>query len=330
MKNQKKTIFSGIKPSGSLHLGNYLGAISQWLELQKEYNCIFCVVDYHAITVAQNPIELQKSIIDIAKVYLAAGLDPKKNIIFQQSDLSEHTELAWILNTVARMSELNKMTQYKDKAFGKKEENIGVGLFDYPVLMASDILIYDTNLVPVGDDQLQHVELARELARRFNKNFGETFIIPEAKVKKESARIMGLDDPQKKMSKSAGSEYNYIALNEDLEKAKKKIMRAVTDSGEGIVYDLENKPAISNLLTIYSLLSKKSISELESQYVGKGYGDFKRDLADVVVSFLSDFQSRYNKISDAKVKKILSRGAKRARTLAQKKLKVVKRNIGVN
>ena len=325
----KPTVFSGVQPSGNLHIGNYLGAIAQWVEMQEKNQCIFCVVDYHAITVKQEPAILAKKIIEIAKIYLALGIDPKKSIIFQQSAISAHTELAWILNCVARISDLKKMTQFKDKA-GEKEENVSVGLYDYPVLMASDILLYNTDAVPVGDDQSQHVELCRELARRFNSQFGETFRIPELKIKKEGARIMGLDDPAKKMSKSATSEYNYISLVDKPELAAKKIMKAVTDSGSEIKYDLKNKPAIANLLTIYSLLDNQPVEKLVDKYKGKGYGDFKKDLAEVVRKFLIDFQAKYNKISDKEVRKILDEGAKKARAIADETLKRAKKKIGVN
>lgn len=325
----KKTIFSGIQPSGDLHLGNYLGAISQWVPMQKEYDCIFCVVDYHAITVPQKPEELRKKILEVAKLYIAAGIDPKKSMIFQQSDIKEHTELAWILNcTSSRLSDLNKMTQFKDKS-GENQENVSVGLYDYPVLMAADILLYNTDVVPVGDDQSQHVELARTLARRFNKQFKNTLKVPELKIRKEGARIMGLDDPTKKMSKSASSELNYIALTDDPKKAAKKIMKATTDSDGIIKYDLKNKSGISNLLTIYSLLDNISINKLEDKYKNKGYGDFKKDLALVAENFLTDFQSKYNKISNKVVKKILDKSAKKLRKTAEETINRVKKNIGV-
>jgi len=325
----KKTIFSGIQPSGSLHLGNYLGAIAQWLEMQNNYNCIFCVVDYHAITVKQDPKKFKAQILDIAKTLLASGIDPKKSVIFQQSDIKEHTELTWILNcTVARIADLNKMTQFKDKA-GKNQETVSLGLYDYPVLMAADILLYNTDAVPVGDDQAQHVEITCTLARRFNSQFGEIFKIPELIIKKQSARIMGLDDPAKKMSKSASSGYNYIALNDKPDIAAKKIMRATTDSGTEIKYDLRKKPGISNLLTIYSLLANKSIEALEKQYANKGYGDFKKDLAQVVSKFLTGFQIKYNKISDKEVQRILDKGANKIRPIAEKTLKKAKEKIGI-
>jgi tryptophanyl-tRNA synthetase len=324
---QRKTIFSGVQPSGTLHLGNYLGAISNWVDLQDDFNSIFCVVDYHAITVKQDPKELNRNILDVVKIYLASGINPAKSIIFQQSDISAHTELAWILNCVARISDLNKMTQFKDKS-GNNQENVSVGLYDYPILMAADILLYNTDAVPVGEDQKQHVELARGLARRFNSQFGEVFKIPEVIIKKEGARIMGLDDPTKKMSKSA-SAANYIALTDSPEIAAKKIMRAVTDSGSEVKYDLKNKPAIANLLTIYSLLSGEKIETLEKKYIGKGYGDFKKDLVEVVGEFLTDFQKKYNSFSDEEVRDILKSGAERARPMAEKMLKSVKERLGI-
>jgi len=334
MLSNKPIVFSGVQPSGNLHLGNYLGAIAQWVVMQEKNQCIFCVVDYHAITVKQEPEVLAKKIIEVAKIYLAFGIDPKKSIIFQQSDISAHTELTWILNCVARISDLNKMTQFKDKA-GEGQENVGIGLFDYPVLMASDILLYNTDAVPVGEDQAQHVELCRTLARRFNSQFGETFKIPEVVISKEGARIMGLDDPSKKMSKSAASEYNYIGLTDKPEAAAKKIMKAVTDSGSEIKFDEKAKPAISNLLTIYSLLSDEPIKKLEVKYKGKGparagrYGDFKKDLAEVVKKFLTDFQARYKKINDKEVEKILEDGAKKIKPIADETLRKVKEKIGI-
>lgn len=325
--SKQLTVFSGVQPTGNFHLGNYLGALTQWLDLQHKYRSIFCVVDYHAITVPQDAKNLKRQVLDIAKIYLAAGINPKRALIFRQSDISEHTELAWILNcAVARLSDLNKMTQFKDKAGDK---NVSVGLFDYPVLMASDILLYNTNIVPVGHDQLQHIELARDLAKRFNSQFGQTFTIPEAKINKEGARIMGLDDPSKKMSKSAANPANYIALLDSPEVAKKKIKRAVTDSGSEIKYDVKNKPAIANLLTIYSLLAKKSIKELERKYSGQGYGDFKNDLAEVVAEFLTDFQAKFNQISDRQVEKIFSQSAKKLKPLAQTTLERAKTKLGL-
>ncbi len=325
----KKTIFSGIQPSGNLNIGNYIGAISQWVKMQEKYNCIFSIVDYHAITVKQSPEELRRRIIEVVKIYLAAGIDPNKSIIFQQSAVAAHTELAWILNCYgARIADLNKMTQFKDKA-GENQESVSVGLYDYPVLMAADILLYNTEIVPVGEDQKQHVELARDIAKRFNNEFGETFLIPQAVIKQEGARIMSLLDPKKKMSKSDSNQNNCIGLLDDIEVARKKIMRAVTDSGSEIEYDLEDKPALSNLLTIYAQLGTREIPRLVKDYRGKGYGDFKKDLADVVVKFLTDFQKKYNKISDDKVIKILEAGRKKVEKLASAKMEKVRQVIGV-
>lgn len=325
----KKTIFSGIQPSGNLNIANYIGAISQWVKMQEKYNCIFSIVDYHAITVKQSPEDLRRHIIEVAKIYLAAGVDPTKAIIFQQSAVTAHTELAWILNCYgARIADMNKMTQFKDKA-GANQESVSVGLYDYPVLMAADILLYDTEIVPVGEDQKQHVELARDIAKRFNNEFGDIFLIPQAVIKQEGARIMSLLDPKKKMSKSDSNQNNCIGLLDDIEVARKKIMRAVTDSGSDIEYDLEDKPALSNLLTIYAQLGTREIPRLVKDYKGKGYGEFKKDLADVVVKFLTEFQTKYNKISDDKVIKILEAGRKKVEKLASAKMEKVRQVIGV-
>ena len=324
----KQRIFSGIQPSGNLHLGNYLGAISQWLTLQDEYEAFFCVVDLHAITVPQDPAELRRKTLEIAKIYLASGIDPMKSTLFVQSHVQAHTELGWILNTIARFSDLEKMTQFKDKSAKSEKETVGIGLFDYPVLMAGDILLYDTNVVPVGKDQMQHVELTRTLGRRFNERFGETFVIPEGRVSKEGQVIMALDDPTKKMSKSAESEYNYIALSDDAETVRKKIRKAVTDSGSEIVY-ADNKPALKNLINIYSLLSHKTTADIEAMYVGSGYGDFKTDLAEVIVSFLTPFQERLHHISDEEALSILKAGAEKAKGIAEAKMKQVRERVGL-
>lgn len=324
-----KTIFSGIQPSGRLNIGNYIGAISQWVEMQSHYNCIFSVVDYHAITVKQDSEELRKRILEVTKIYLAAGIDPEKSIIFQQSAIPAHTELAWIFNCYgAHMSDLNKMTQFKDKS-GKNQESVSVGLYDYPVLMAADILLYDTDIVPVGEDQKQHVELARDIARRFNNEFGDIFKIPQAVVRQEGAKIMSLLDPTRKMSKSDDNQNNCIALLDDVASAQKKIIRAVTDSGSEIVYDPLHKPAIANLLTIYAQLGNRQIKRLEKDYADKGYGDFKKDLADIVLKFLTDFQSKYNKISDNDAREILEDGRKKIEKIANGKMERVRKSIGV-
>ncbi len=330
-----KRLFSGIQPSGNLHLGNYLGAIKQWVELQEDNEAIFCIVDLHAITVPQDPVELRKKTLEIAKIYLASGIDPKKSTLFIQSHISGHTQLAWILNTIARMAELERMTQFKDKAQKGGASESGVGLFTYPVLMAADILLYDTNVVPVGKDQMQHIELARDLAERFNKRFGETFVIPEGKLSKEGQLIMGLDDPSKKMSKSATSEYNYIALTDNADTVRRKIKKAVTDSGSEIVYSDDpssaeaGKPALRNLINIYSLLSGKTPKEIEAMYVGKGYGDFKTDLAEVVVNFLTPFQERLAAISDDEVLEILKTGAEKVKPMAREKMRQVFDKVGL-
>jgi tryptophanyl-tRNA synthetase len=323
----KPRIFSGIQPSGNLHLGNYLGALRNWVKLQGEYDSIFCVVDLHAITVPQDPEVLRRKTIEIAKIYLAAGIDPEKCSIFIQSHISEHTELAWILNTITKIPEMERMTQFKDKSEKLDKSKIGMGLFDYPVLMAADIILYDTELVPVGKDQQQHVELTRVLAERFNRKFGETFVVPKAYTTEASENIMGLDDPTKKMSKSAASEYNYIALTDDEATVRRKIKKAVTDSGTEIVYR-DDKPALKNLINIYSLLADKKPAEIEKMYQGQGYADFKNGLADVTVAFLNAFQEKLKEYDDEKVLEILRAGAEKVRPLAKKKLDEVKARVG--
>lgn len=327
-KTNKKVIFSGIQPSGDLHLGNYLGAISNWVKLQDKYDCIFCVVDYHAITVKQDPKKLGRQVLDVVKSYLASGINPEKSTIFQQSHINAHTELAWILNCIAKISDLNKMTQFKEKS-KKNIAGVSVGLYDYPVLMAADILLYQTEAVPVGDDQAQHVELTRTLAQRFNKEYGQVFKLPELIIRKHGARIMGLDDPTKKMSKSAASAANYIALNDTPQSAANKIIKAVTDSGKEIKFDIVKKPAISNLLTIYSLLTNIEIKELEDNYKNKGYSDFKHNLAHIVADFLTNFQKKYNSFTDDEVKEILARSMQKLKPIAEATLKNVKEKMGI-
>lgn len=320
-------LVSGIQPSGELHLGNYLGAIKQFVALQHDYEMLVFVADLHAITVPQDPVVLRQKTIEIAKIYLAAGIDPQKSTLFIQSQVSGHTQLAWVLNTIATMGELGRMTQYKDKSQKSGEETSAVGLFDYPVLMAADILLYDTAVVPVGEDQKQHVELTRDLAQRFNSRFGETFVVPEPLIQREGARIMGLDDPTKKMSKSAVSEYNYIALSDDADTIRKKIKKAVTDSGSEIVYR-DDKPALKNLINIYMLLSGKKVNEVEEMYQGKGYGDFKTGLAEVIINFLVPFQERMATYSDETVLEILAAGREKAKNLAVAKMRQVYDRVG--
>lgn len=326
----KKIAFSGIQPTGIVHIGNYLGAIKNWVTIQNEYNSIFSVVDLHAITIPQDPKKLKESTLKMIALILAAGIDPEKSTIFIQSNIGAHSELAWLLNTITRMGELNRMTQYKEKSEKMKEDIASVGLFDYPVLMASDILLYDTDIVPVGEDQKQHVELTRDIANRFNTRFGETFKIPTPIIKKEGARIMGLDNPEKKMSKSAESEYNYIALTDDTDTIRKKISRAVTDSESTIKFNPERK-GLYNLMTIYSLFSNIVPSKIEEKYKDKGYAEFKKNLAEIIIENLAPFQTKYKKlISDKKyLLKIANAGAKKASLIAEKKLKEVKEKIGL-
>jgi tryptophanyl-tRNA synthetase len=390
----KKTIFSGIQPSGNLHLGNYLGAVKNWVELQAEpastreddsstrggYDPIFCIVDLHAITAPQDPETLRQKTLEIAKVYLAAGIDPEKSTLFIQSHIPQHSELMWILNTITKISELEKMTQFKDKAgiqeskvfidkcskriremsntfneFKQKEkyqteklfqehldtikdwlfqinelqkkEKVDAGLFNYPILMASDILLYNTEMVPVGEDQVQHIELARDLAKRFNHKFGETFTIPKAFLKEEGMRVMGLDNPTKKMSKSAESKYNRIELLDSPEEIKEKFMKAVTDSGSGIEYS-DDRPALKNLINIFSSVTERSTEEIASEYKDKGYKEFKESLAEAVIEFLKSFQEKYHKLQDEEVLEILHQGAKKLEPIAQAKMKEVKEKVG--
>ena len=327
----QKVVFSGVAPSGTIHLGNYLGAIKNWVELQETHSCIFCVVDLHAITVPQDPEKLRQKILEVAAIYLAAGIDSEKSIVFIQSHNPDHTELAWILNTIAKIPEMERMTQFKDKSKDNKE-TINMGLFDYPVLMASDILLYSTDIVPVGEDQKQHVELTKALARRFNQQFGETLKVPEAMIKKEGARIMGLDDPTKKMSKSAKSPANYIALTDSPDTIRKKIQKAVTDSGSEVRFDPETKPAISNLLTIYSLVSDTPVNQLEKKYKDHtSYAEFKKDLAEAIISYLSPFQEKYNELmaNPGQIKKILDQGAQSAKKISSQTMSGVKNKIGL-
>lgn len=324
-----KRIFSGIQPTGILHLGNYLGAIKQWIDLQyKVDESIFCVVDLHAITIDRDP-KLSENILNVAAWYLACGVDLSKSKIFVQSMRPEHTELAWILNCFATMGELGRMTQYKEKSEGKKDL-VSVGLFDYPILMAADILLYGATDVPVGDDQKQHVELARDLAIRFNNKYGNIFTVPEPIIRKDVERVKGLDNPEKKMAKSAGSEYNYIALSDSPEIVRKKISRAVTDSGSEIVAR-EDKPAMTNLLNIFSGVSGRDIKSLEADFVGKGYGDFKKALAEEIILFLEPKQVKYKEIiaDKDKLRKILIDGAKAVEPIARKTLEDVKKKIGL-
>lgn len=323
-----KRVFSGVQPTGNIHLGNYLGALKQFVELQDDHECIYCIVDMHAITVPQDPKELREHILDVAALYLAVGVDPKKSIVFVQSDVPGHAELSWILTCNSYTGELSRMTQFKDKS--KNKESAPTGIFSYPVLMAADILLYDTDVVPVGNDQKQHIELCRDIAIRINNKYKKTFVVPDGRFLKEGARIMGLDDPTKKMSKSAENVHSRISLLDEPSKIKKSIMKATTDSDGVVRFDVENKPGISNLLNIYSVLSGMTIPELEDKYEGKGYGDFKKDLVEVVVEALAPIKERYEEIrhSDELIR-ILKDGAKRADAIAQQTMKRVKENFGL-
>src|SRR6476659_7032668 len=311
----KKRIFSGAQPTGELHIGNYLGALKNWVALQDDYEAFYCIVNLHAITLPQDPAVLRQKTLDLARIYLAAGIDPEKSTIFIQSDVAEHAELAWVLACIARMGELERMTQFKDKMqkSGGNRERSGVGLFTYPVLMASDILLYQTDLVPIGQDQKQHLELTRDLAERFNRDFGDTFKIPDPYIPKAGASIKSLQDPAKKMSKSDENPAGSIFLTDDADTTTKKIKRAVTDSGTDIRFDPE-RPAITNLLTIFQLLTGKSNDECERHFEGKGYGHFKTELAATVVEFLQPFQERVKQYDDAALDAILKAGAEKARS----------------
>lgn len=321
-------VFSGVQPTGNIHIGNYLGALKQFVELQDENQCVYCIVDLHSITLPQEPKELKQHILDVAALYIAVGLDPKKSIVFIQSEVAGHAELAWVLMCNAYTGELSRMTQFKQKS--KDKESAPAGLFTYPILMAADILLYDTDIVPVGNDQKQHIELTRDIAIRINNTYGDTFTIPEGRFLKEGARIMSLDDPVSKMSKSTPNAYSRISLLDSPGKIKKSIMRATTDSEGSIRFDTANKPGISNLLTIYSVFSGKPITDLEKQYEGLGYGTLKKDLVDVVWNNLEPIQQRFNEIRTSReLQNILRDGAERAETIAEKTMKRVKERFGL-
>ncbi|MGM8212670.1 tryptophan--tRNA ligase [Virgibacillus sp. W0430] len=323
-----KTIFSGIQPSGTLTIGNYLGAIRQFVQLQNEHDCYFCIVDNHAITVPQDPATLQHNIRSLAAIYLASGINPEKSTLFIQSEVSAHTQLSWMLQSISYMGELERMTQFKDKSSGK--EGVSSALFTYPALMAADILLYQTNIVPVGDDQTQHLELTRNLAQRFNNRYKETFAVPEIRVPEVGARIMSLQEPQKKMSKSDENEKGFISMLDSPKKIEKKIKSAVTDS-EGIVkFDKENKPGISNLLTIYASCTGDSIESLEEKYKDRGYGEFKGDTAKAVLHLLEPIQDKYEQlINSNELDQILDQGTKKATETANKTLKKAYQAMGL-
>jgi len=327
---KKPVILSGIQPSGQLALGNYVGALKNWVELQHQYDCIFLVVDLHALTVTQVPAELRNRCLSFAAQYIACGIDPDTSTIVIQSHVPQHAELAWVLGTMTYMGELSRMTQFKDKS-AKHEQNINSGLFTYPVLMAADILLYQANLVPVGADQKQHLELARDVAQRFNQRYSDTFVTPDIFVPKMGARIMSLQDPTKKMSKSDENPDNYIAVLDTPDVIRRKFKRAVTDSGTEIRFDVEEKPGVSNLLTIHAALTNQPMEAVEASFAGKGYGDLKSEVADVVVATLEPFQKRYQEIMSDKaaLEQLLARGAEKARARAWKTLSKVYRKVGL-
>ncbi len=322
-----KRIFSGIQPTGNIHLGNYLGALRNWVALQHEYESFFCIVNLHAITVPQDPKLLAEKTRELARIYLAAGIDPNVSTIFVQSDVSEHAELTWILNCIARVSELERMTQFKDKA-RRQTESVAVGLFDYPVLMASDILLYQTDLVPVGEDQKQHLELTRDLAIRFNRDYGDTFRIPDPYIPKVGSRIMSLSDPAKKMSKSDDDPNGCVMLLDDADIIQRKFKRAVTDSGTEIRFD-ESRPAITNLLTIYHLITGQTTQEVEAHFEGKGYAQLKAQIAEVTVEFLRPLQQRVRDITDESLDHILGEGRERAKKIDGATLEQVFEKMGI-
>ena len=322
-----KRVFSGIQPSGLMTIGNYLGAMKNFVKLQHETDSVFCIVDMHAITVPQDPKELHENTLKLGALYLAAGIDPDKATLFVQSHVPAHAELGWIMQCVGYFGEYGRMTQFKDKS--AKKEHFTAGLFTYPALMAADILLYDADLVPVGDDQKQHLELTRDLAERFNNKYGETFILPDPYIPKVGGRIMSLQEPTKKMSKSDENPGAYIAVLDEPDVIRKKISRAVTDSLNTVRYNPEEQPAISNLLTIYSLFAEKSIQEIEQMYEGKGYGALKKDLAEVVVTALSPIQNRYKELRESgELEQILKKGAEKAAERASKKVIQVKESMG--
>jgi len=323
-------IFSGIRPTGDLHIGNYLGAIKQWIALQEGNECVFCIVDLHAITTPYDPKTLQKNVLDTTAVYLAAGVNPEKSVVFAQSEVKEHAELAWLLGTITPMGELSRMTQFKEKSKQHKDY-INAGLFNYPVLMAADILLYKALGVPVGKDQEQHVELARTIAKKFNQKFGEVFPEPKAIMPKTGAKIMSLQDPKKKMSKS-GEPKSYISLFDSPEDITKKIMSATTDSGKDIIYNATKKPGISNLLTIYSLLTDRSVEDIQRDFKGKTYSEFKKSLANTVVNYLEPFRRKQKELQtrDVYVKEILAQGASRAKIIAETTMKDVREKMGLS
>jgi len=324
-----KKIFSGIQPTNIVHIGNYLGALKNWVALQDEGESIYCIVDLHAITVPQDPKVLKEKILETAALFIACGVDPQKAIIFVQSSRPEHSELAWILNCHTGIGELRRMTQFKDKS-GTNQDSVSAGLFDYPVLMAADILLYQTTHVPVGEDQKQHIEITRDIAERVNKKYGEIFVLPEPIIKQSTARIMALDDPTKKMSKSSPNQSSYIALTDDADTIRDKIKRAVTDSGSEVKAGAD-KPAVTNLLNIFSGVTGREILDIEQEFEGKGYGDFKSALAEAIVTELAPIHEKFTALMNDKESliKILEQGGEKLAPQAIETLSKVKKSVGL-
>ncbi|MPW24988.1 tryptophan--tRNA ligase [Alkalibaculum sp. M08DMB] len=330
MDQEKKVLFSGIQPSGVFTIGNYFGAIKNWVSLQDQYRCFFSIVDLHAITVPQSPQELRKNSRNSLALLLAAGIDPKMSTLYYQSHVSAHSELAWILNCYTNMGELSRMTQFKDKS-QKQGENIRAGLYNYPVLMAADILLFQTNLVPVGQDQKQHLELTRDIAHRFNNHFSPTFVIPEPYIPSTGARVMSLQEPEKKMSKSDENKNAFVCMTDDTDSIIKKFKRAVTDSGSEVRYDSLNKSGISNLMEIYSSATGDSYDEIERRFNGQGYGNFKQAVGEVIADTLKPIQKEYGKLIDDKgyIEEIIKESTEIARKVSYKTLAKVKKKVGL-
>ncbi len=328
--DDKKIMFSAVQPSGIPTIGNYVGAIKNWVDFQDEFNCIFSIADLHTLTVKQEPSELRARSLELLALYIACGLDPEKCILFVQSHVHEHAELTWILNTITYPGELSRMTQFKDKS-ARHAENVNMGLMDYPVLMASDILLYNAHLVPVGADQKQHLEIARDLAIRFNNRYSPTFVVPEPYIPKVGAKVMSLSDPTKKMSKSDDNLNGFISMNDDTDTIIRKFKRAVTDSDNKIVYDVENKAGISNLMTIYSLFTGLSLESIENEFSNKGYGDFKLKVGEAVASGLKPITDKKNDLLKNKdyLTKVMADGREKASRIAMRTLKKVYRKVGL-
>ena len=329
MEEKKKRIFSGIQPSGELTLGSYMGAIKNWVDLQDDYDCLYCIVDMHAITVRQNPADLRRRCMELAAIYIASGIDPKKSLIYCQSHVSAHAELAWVLNCFTYMGEMSRMTQFKDKS-AKNADNINGGLFTYPALMAADILLYQADLVPVGEDQKQHVELTRNIAKRFNGIYGDVFKLPEPYIPKVGARIMSLANPEAKMSKSENDDPGRVCLMDKPEDIMRLFKRAITDCESEVRYDPEHKKGVSNLMTIYSAATGRTFAEIEAEFAGRGYGDFKKTVGEAVVELLRPIREESQRLlaDKAYLQSVCESGAQKAAYVAEKTLRKVYKKVG--